>query len=411
MQYRTMPNSDEKLSVLGYGCMRLPTKAGGPHSSIINKDLAKTQIRLAIDNGVNYIDTAYPYHMGASESFLGEVVLKDGYREKVKVASKLPCFFVKKKEQIEEYFEKQLKKLQVEYIDYYLMHALNYETWRRMVDFGIIEFMDKIKKEGKVKHLGFSFHAELEDFIKIVDEYDWEFAQVQYNIIDQNYQAGIEGIEYAYKKGMGIIVMEPLRGGALTSKAPKRVVDLYNKQEVKRTPAEWALRWIWNNPMVTLLLSGMNNEEHILENIRVASETLPNSLTKVDLRIIDEVKTIYDSLLQVNCTGCGYCMPCPAEINIPSAFKNLNDYHMFSKTSAWLNHVQHAGIRTKDGKSHFTSVCIDCGACETKCPQKIQIRQEFKHVRKHLEGPLSRVVAWGGRKFYTRKKKKKSKVE
>ncbi len=406
MQYRTMPGSDEKLSVLGYGCMRLPTKVGGPHSGMINKELACSQIRLAIDNGVNYIDTAFPYHMGASETFLGEVVLKDGYREKVKLATKLPCFFIKKPEQIEEYFQKQLKKLQVDYIDYYLMHALNYETWRKMVDFGIIDFMNKVRSEGTVKHIGFSFHAELDEFKKIVDEYDWEFAQVQYNIIDQHYQAGIEGIEYAHNKGLGIIVMEPLRGGALTSKAPKKVIDLYNKQVIKRSPAEWALRWIWNNPMVTLLLSGMNNEDHIIENMRVASETLPNSLSKEEIKIIDDVKLIYDSLLQVNCTGCGYCMPCPAGINIPLAFKNLNDYHMFSKTSAKLNHIQHAGIRSKDGKGHFTSVCIDCGVCETKCPQHIQIRQEFKHVRKHLEGPLPRFISWIARHFYNKRKKK-----
>ncbi|XMB73128.1 aldo/keto reductase [Mycoplasmatota bacterium WC30] len=409
MQYRKMPNSDEKLSVLGFGCMRLPTKSGGSYSGLIDKQTAKNQIRLAIDNGVNYLDTAFPYHMGASETFLGEVVLKDGYREKVKLATKLPCFFINKKEQIEEYFQKQLKKLQTDYFDYYLMHALNYDTWRKMVGFGIIEFMDKIRKEGKVKHIGFSFHDEPESFIKIVDEYNWEFAQVQYNIIDQHYQAGIEGIEYAHKKGLGIIIMEPLRGGALTSKTPARVLDIYNSQNIKRSPAEWALRWIWNNPMVTLILSGMNNEEHILENIRVANETLPNSVSKEDLLVVDSVKAVYDDLLQVNCTGCGYCMPCPAGINIPAAFKNLNDFHMFAKRGAKIAHLQSAGILTKDGKNHFTSVCIDCGACEQKCPQNIEIRKEFKHVKKHLEGPVMRMIAWGGRAYFSRKNRKKKK--
>ncbi len=404
MQYRSMPNSNEKLSVLGFGCMRLPLVEG--RSNKIDIERAKKQIRYAIDNGVNYIDTAWPYHMGKSESFLGEHVLKDGYREKIKLATKLPCFLIKKQEQFEEYFQKQLDKLQTDYIDYYLMHALNYNTWSKMVDLGIVDFMNKIKAEGRVKHIGFSFHSNLDDFKKIVDAYDWEFTQVQYNILDEYFQAGKEGIEYAHNKGMGVIVMEPLRGGSLVSQIPEEIQKIYDESKFDRTPANWALSFVWNNPMVTLLLSGMNEEKHVEENIEIASRVTPESLTKEELDVIDKVKETYHSLLQVGCTGCGYCVPCPAGINIPGVFKDLNNYHMFNKRKAKLNHMLYSGVFTIDGKPHWTSACIDCGACESKCPQSIEIRKEFKHVKRHLEGPGVKTLA-AILRFYNRQKRKR----
>ncbi len=407
MQYRQMPKSEEKLSVLGYGCMRLPTIGGNP--ARIDKEKAMGQIRTAIDNGVNYIDTAWPYHLGHSEKFLGEYVLKDGYRDKVFLATKLPCFFIKKADQFEEIFQKQLEKLQTDHIDYYLMHALNYNTWSKMVDLGIIDFMDRIKADGRARHIGFSFHSTLGDFKKIVDEYDWEFAQVQYNIIDENFQAGIKGIEYAYDKGLGIIVMEPLRGGSLVTQIPKEIKAIYDKSGFNRTPANWALSFVYNNPKVTLLLSGMNDDEHIKENIEIASSVKPSSLSEAEIDVIRKVKDTYLSLLQVGCTGCGYCVPCPAGIDIPGTFKDLNNYHMFKKGKAVMNHILYSGVMTRDGKPHWTSACIDCGACERKCPQSIEVRKEFKHVRKHLEGPGKKLLASILRAYNNRSKKRKTK--
>lgn len=404
MQYRTMPNSSEKLSALGFGCMRLPTRVGGQASNLIDRERTVKQIRYAIDQGVNYLDTAYPYHLGASESFLGEYVLKDGYREKVNIATKLPCFTINKKESMEEIFNKQMEKLQVDYIDYYLLHALDGKMWSKMLSLDVIEFMNNIRKQGKVRHMGFSFHGTGDDFKKIVDGYDWEFAQVQFNILDEHFQAGIEGIRYAHGKGLGIIVMEPLRGGSLVGKIPNEVQKLYNSAPVKKSPADWALRWIWNHSEITVVLSGMNNEENIRENIKIASEAFPDSLSDTEMGIIENVRKTYQDIMQVGCTGCAYCMPCPAGINIPGAFKNLNNYHMFSKFEARVYHMGYAGVRTEDGKPHWTSTCLNCGQCEKKCPQGIKIREEFKHVQRDLEGAGIKATANIARRIMNREK-------
>lgn len=409
MQYRTMPKSDEKLSVLGYGCMRFPSKGRGSSSliSAIDTEKALKQIRYAIDNGVNYLDTAYPYHGGASEKFLGDYVLKDGYREKVNIATKLPCFSIIKKEKLEEIFNKQLKKLNVDYIDYYLLHSLDGSSWDKMVSLDIIDFMDKIKKEGKIRFMGFSFHGKYEDFIRIVDGYDWDFAQVQYNIIDENFQAGIRGIEYAHKKGLGIITMETLRGGALVGKMPKEILDIYDEAPIKRSAVEWAFRWVYNHPAVTLVLSGMNDMEHIKQNLEIADDAMPNGMTKQEVDIVNKARDKYLELMQVGCTGCGYCMPCPAGIDIPDAFKKLNDYHMFGKVQPTIYHMAYAGIITSDGKPHWTSTCMDCGKCEKACPQHIEVRKEFKKVRKAVEGPVVKAVAAIVRPIMNAGKKKK----
>ncbi len=406
MQYRTMPKSNDKLSILGYGCMRLPTRAGGETSRLIDKSRATQQIHGAIDAGVNYLDTAWLYHLGASESFLGEYVLVDGYREKVFIATKLPCMIISKKEKIEEIFNKQLEKLHVDYIDYYLLHSLKGSTWDKMLSLGIIEFMDKIRKEGKVRHMGFSFHGNHDDFVRIVDAYDWDFAQVQFNILDENFQAGIKGIEYASSKGLGIIVMEPLRGGALVGKIPKEVQKIYDEASVKRSAADWAFRWIYNHPAITLVLSGMNVDEHIRENIKIASDAMPNGLNEEEMSIVQRARDMYLQIMQVNCTGCGYCIPCPAGINIPNSFKNLNNYHMFGKMEAKISHLVINGVMTEDGKPHWTSACIDCGKCEQACPQGIKIREKFKYVQKDLEGVGVRSITKVARFFKNRKDKK-----
>lgn len=393
MLYRKMPKSSDELSILGYGCMRFPTKAG-----LINKPEALKQIRMAIDAGVNYLDTAFPYHGGASESFLGEYVLKDGYREKVKIATKLPTFLVNKREDMDKYFKKQIDKLQVDYIDYYLLHTLDGDLWAKLKSLGVFEFMDKLKESGKIKHIGFSYHGTREDFKVIIDEYDWDFCQIQFNILDENYQAGLEGLNYAASKNIGVIVMEPLRGGQLVGKIPAPVEKIWNQADVKHSPADWALRWIWNHPAVQVVLSGMNEEAHILENIKVASEVLPNSLTEKELEIVKEVKSTYDELLKIRCTGCRYCLPCPAGIDIPFSFQTYNNHHMFDgKFGSKMMYANAVGISSKEVS--WTSMCIDCGKCEEACPQNIEIRKEFLGVQRDIETKAVRIISKIARKI------------
>jgi predicted aldo/keto reductase-like oxidoreductase len=393
-----MPGSAEELSVLGFGAMRLPTRVGGEASSLIDKDAALRQIRMAIDAGVNYLDTAAPYHLGASETFLGEHVLSDSeLRPKINIATKLPCMLIRKREAIQESFHRQLEKLRVDTIDYYLLHSLDGPSWDRMVSFGIREWMDSIRASGKVRRMGFSFHGLKKDFMRICDSYDFEFAQVQFNVLDESFQAGIEGIRHAHSRGMGVIVMEPLRGGSLVGNVPDAVQRVYGSANVQREPVDWALRWVLDHPEVTLLLSGMNNDDHIRQNIAIAEDALPDSMTAQENEIVAQVRSTYNDLLQVGCTSCAYCMPCPAGIDIPSAFKNLNNYHMFGRMGARAQHAMSAGAQTSDGKAHWTTDCTDCGKCEKKCPQEIAVRETFKQIQRDLEGPMTKTIAAGAR--------------
>ncbi len=411
MKYRKMPKSNDELSVLGFGCMRFKQKSGGGGGFFSNFDVetAKEQVLYAIENGVNYLDTAWPYHRGASESFLGEHILSDkSVREKVFIATKLPCMMIYKKEKMEEIFNKQFEKLQVEYIDYYLMHSLDGPTWERMKKLDVFSFIEKIKSEKKVRYVGFSFHGSREEFLKIIEDYDWDFVQVQYNILDENFQAGITGINRAAEKGMGVIVMEPLRGGSLVGKMPKEVKEMYDTAPVKKSAADWALSWVYNNPNVTLLLSGMNEMEHIKENIAIADRAESNGMSSQELAIVDKVRDKYLELMQVGCTGCGYCMPCPAGINIPDAFKYLNSYHMFKNNKSKMDYALYAGAKTPDGKPHWTTSCIDCGKCEKACPQSIKVREEFKKVQSDLETPVMKIFATIIRPLVGGKKQKDS---
>ncbi len=399
MQYRTIKKTNEKLSALGYGCMRLPTKNG-----TIDTELAKAQIRHAIDNGVNYLDTAYNYHAGASESFLGKHILTDGYREKVNIATKMPCFLVNTTAQFESLFEKQRKKLGVEVIDYYLLHTLDGQTFKKMLKLGVIDFMNKLKAEGKIRYMGFSFHDKYENFIPILEAYDWDFCQVQFNIIDEQFQAGIKGIQAAAEKGIGVFIMEPLRGGSLVGRLPKQITELYDQAEIKKTPADWALRWILNHPEVTLVLSGMNDYQHIDENIQTASSALENNMTKQELDIIKQVKDKFDQLVTIKCTGCQYCINCPAKIDIPSAFKHYNDYTLFHKNMTKILYALSAGVQSNDGKPYWATGCVDCGACEKNCPQNLPIRQHLKQVTKTLETPGLKIAAAIARAYYNFRK-------
>ena len=379
MLYRKFGKTNEMVSILGFGCMRLPILPGGDQSKI-DEERATELIRHAIDKGVNYIDTAYPYHGngmgsgGQSEPFLAKA-LKEGYREKVKLATKLPSWLIKTREDMDKYLNEQLERLQTDSIDFYLVHALNKDSWKIVKEAGIAEFLDQAIKDGKIKHAGFSYHEKHEYFNEIVDYYDWSFCQIQFNYLDEDFQAGLKGLQYAAQKGLGVTIMEPLRGGKLALGLPEDVQNEFNKAEIKRTPAEWALRWVWNHPEVSVLLSGMNTMEQVIENLKVADVALENSMTEKELSIVEGAKNIFKSRIKVNCTACSYCMPCPVGVNIPSCFSLYNNYHVFGKEENYKM------LQPKQKASN----CVECGKCETHCPQGISIRQELKNVKAVFE--------------------------
>jgi predicted aldo/keto reductase-like oxidoreductase len=382
MLYRKMPKSGDELSILGFGCMRLASKEDGS----IDEERATKQVRDAIDKGVNYVDTAWPYHMGASEPFLGRA-LADGYREKVKIATKLPSWLIEKREDMDYYLNAQLEKLNTDHIDYYLIHALVGDLWDNVEKLGVADFLDKAKADGRITNAGFSFHGASEDFNRIVDAYDWDFCQIQYNYLDEKNQAGKAGLEYAASKDLGVIIMEPLRGGSLTKTVPQVVEEIWNEAPIKRTTAEWALRWVWNHPEVTVVLSGMSEEAHVEENLRIAGEAHPDSLTEEEMQIIKRVESKYRELMKVECTGCQYCMPCPASVNIPLCFEMYNNLYLEpDPDTVKFMYAVRAGGAVGTGEGEFASQCVQCGQCLEKCPQHIDIPTVLDSVVGELEG-------------------------
>lgn len=380
MLYRKFGKTNEMVSILGFGCMRLPLLPGGDPSKI-DEEFATKLIRYAIDKGVNYIDTAYPYHgrgmatAGQSEPFVGKV-LKDGYREKVKIATKLPSWLINSRSDMDKYLNDQLIRLGTDGIDFYLVHALNDLLWKKVKELGITEFLDHAIRDGRIKHAGFSYHEKQEYFNGIVDSYDWSFCQIQYNYMDEEFQAGRKGLDYAAQKGLGLTIMEPLRGGKLAVNLPADVQKVFDQADIKRTPAEWALRWVWNHPEVSVLLSGMNSMEQVVENINVAKDAVENSFTDKENGIIENAKNIYKQRIKVNCTACGYCMPCPEGVNIPECFSLYNNYYIYGREEAYNFFLQ---------PQQRASNCIECNQCETLCPQSIMISQELKNVRAVFE--------------------------
>lgn len=371
MLYREFGRTGEKLSVLGFGAMRLPVIDND--DTKIDEDKAIKMIRHSIDEGVNYLDTAYVYHGGKSE-YLCAKVMKDGYRDKVKIATKYPCFQDSKT--MMEILEEQLARLEVESIDFYLMHALCHEYWENINKQDYKAFLDEAKNSGKIKYAGFSYHDDIDLFKIIVDDYDWDFCQIQFNYMDEDYQAGIEGMRYAADKGLGIVVMEPLRGGMLSRKdLPKEVEGIWNQASVLRKPAEWALRYIWNYPEIGVVLSGMGTLEQTEDNIKTACQGEPNSLTEEELNLINQVKDYYHKKTRVNCTNCHYCMPCPAGVNIPEhfwAYNHESQFDDFDKAKYWVT----SWLKENEKASN----CIDCGQCELHCPQNITIRKHLKDI-------------------------------
>jgi len=359
-----MGKTNEEVSLLGFGCMRLPTLGG---DSEIDEAKAISMVRKAIDAGVNYLDTAYNYHGGKSEEFVGKVI-QDGYRDKVHIATKMPVWALESPEDCERIFHEQLGRSGVDRVDFYLLHSLNKDYWNKVVQFEVLEFLEKAQAQGFIKHLGFSFHDELPIFREIVDSYPWDFCQIQFNYMDENYQAGLAGLKYAASKGLGVIIMEPLRGGRLVRNLPTEIEVLFEGAPVKRTPAEWALRWVADHPEVTLILSGMNRIEEVEENIRILSEATPNSLSKEEMEVIKQAREIYAQRVKVLCTDCKYCLPCPQGVAIPRVFSMYNDASIYNNFagSRWL--YESLMKKESDGGR-----CVACGQCEAVCPQNIEI--------------------------------------
>ena len=382
----------DKLSILGFGCMRLPTKGG-----TIDEPMAIAMIHDYIEKGVNYFDTAYIYHAGKSESFLGKALL-GGYRERVKIATKLPPYMVKKLDSAKKIISTQLAKLQTDYIDYYLIHMLTDKSmFDRMVSLGVMDYLEQLKKDGTIKNIGFSFHGGKNDFELIVKAYPWDFCQIQYNYLDENNQATKSGLSLAASLGIPVIVMEPLRGGKLVNNLPVEVIQAFQSYDKERTPAEWAFRWIWNHPEVNVVLSGMNNEEQLAQNIKTASDAKENSLTPEELKVFELVKSVLLERTKIPCTACGYCMPCPFGVNIPGCFSIYNDKYLLKDKSIRLKYMQTLGALS--AKPSYASQCKECGKCESHCPQNIPIRKQLKIVRKEMEGVLFKPLVGIARKI------------
>lgn len=393
MQYRVVPKNGDELSALGYGCMRLPGKRIS-----IDEELAARQIYGAIDRGVNYVDTAYPYHNGKSESFLGKILPRDGYRDKVKLATKLPHWSTRSKEEMEKVFSEQLDKLQTDHIDYYLVHSLTGKGWEKAKRKGVIDFLETELASGRIINAGFSFHGAANEFNQIVDDYDWTFCQIQYNFLDTANQAGTAGLQYAASKDMAVMIMEPLRGGNLAKKPPKEVQTVWDRSGRNWSAAEWALRWLYNHPEVTVVLSGMNDDAHIDENIRIASEATAESLTSEESALVTEAADAYHRLMKAECTGCQYCMPCPAGVNIPACFEAYNSYHMFKDRQAKLMYLSRNSDITS-GKTSYASQCVECGKCLEKCPQELDIPVLLKDVKSDMEGVMTKPMVWFAKKL------------
>jgi hypothetical protein len=379
MLRRKMPKSGDELSILGFGCMRLAQKDGR-----IDEERATRQVRLAIDRGVNYVDTAWPYHGGESEPFLGRA-LEDGYRERVHLATKLPAWLVRSEADFDRFLDAQLQKLNTPYIDYYLIHSLNGAEWNRQRELGVADFLDRAKSARKILHAGFSFHGMLPEFQRIVDEYPWEFCQIQYNFLDTEHQAGTAGLRYAAAKGLGVVVMQPLRGGTLVSPPPD-IQAIWSEAAQPRTPAEWALRWVWNHPEAIVALSGMNDESQVEENLAVAAEAYPDSLDEAELALIARAGRRYREIMKVGCTGCGYCQPCPKGVGIAGCFDLYNQFHMFGNVhGAKFMYVVQLGGLTSSPRG-YASLCEQCRDCVERCPQNLDIPALLLQVAAEFEG-------------------------
>ena len=396
MQYRN-DRYGNPISALGFGCMRFTRKDG-------SFDVAKAEkeVLRAVELGVNYFDTAYLYV--GNEACLGEILSRNHLREKVHIATKLPQYKIASAEAIEFCFQEELRRLQTDYIDYYLLHMLtDIASWERLEKLGIRDWIARKKQEGAIRQIGFSFHGNTEMFLKILNAYDWDFCQIQYNYMDENAQAGRKGLRAAAEKGIPVIIMEPLRGGRLVELLPEKARALMERHTPRRSPAEWALRWLWNQPEVTCVLSGMNSLEMVEENCRVASESRAGEFGPEEEAFFEELRRVINEKMKVGCTGCGYCLPCPRGVDIPGIFRCYNELYTESRFAGWKEYVQVIGFRREPG---FASQCVGCGKCRQHCPQGIDIPVLLKKAERAAFPPLHRAIVYPVRRFMFRKTKK-----
>ena len=364
MQYRKFGKLDWQVSALGFGCMRLPTLEGD--RSRIDEPEATRMLHWAIDAGVNYLDTAYPYHDGNSERVVGRA-LQGGYRQKVRLATKMPTWLIESSADFDRYLNEQLQKLGTDHIDFYLLHGLSAERWPKVRDLGVREWAEGAIASGRIRHIGFSFHDKTDVLRQIIDEYDrWALCQIQYNYMDVENQAGTAGLRYAASKGLAVVVMEPLLGGRLVN-PPVAVQALWDMAPVKRSPSDWALQWLWSQPEVSVALSGMSAMEQVEQNLASAAASRVGLLTAEELALVDRVRAAYQALCPIPCTACNYCMPCPNGVAIPQNFAIFNNGRMYNQFAGARAHY----ARTKEEER--ASACIGCRECETKCPQHIPI--------------------------------------
>jgi predicted aldo/keto reductase-like oxidoreductase len=384
MQYRVDKYGNE-LSVLGFGCLRFPQKNGK-----IDMEATRAQIRMAVEEGVNYFDTAYVY--SGSEAALGEILEAEGLRDRVKIATKLPHYLIKSRAALEMMFREELKRLRTDRVEYYLMHMLcDLDTWDRLKKLGMEEWIAEKKASGQIGQIGFSYHGSTEMFCKLVDAYDWDFCQTQYNYLDEHTQAGRRGLHHAAAKGLPVIIMEPLRGGRLVNQLPPEAKRVFEESGKGWTPAQWGLRWLWDQKEVTVVLSGMNSEEMVLENIRTASGARVGDLGTEEQAVIARAVSAIHASVKVGCTGCGYCQPCPKNVDIPGAFAAYNRYHTENPTGAKKDYIKCTLYRKNPTAA---GNCIGCGKCERHCPQGIEIRKELENVKRDLEDGKFRLIRW-----------------
>ncbi len=388
MKYRK-DRAGRELSVLGYGCMRF-TKNG----SEIDLDKAERELMYAIRSGVNYLDTAYVYP--GNEEAVGEILARNHCREDVYLATKLPHYLIRSAAGAQKKFGEELHRLRTDYIDYYLMHMLNdVKTWEKLLSYGIGDWLEEKRAAGQIRNIGFSYHGNTANFKALLDAYDWDFCQIQYNYLDEHTQAGREGLLYAGEKGIPVIIMEPLRGGRLVNDLPKEAKRLI--REAGYTPAELALRWLWAQPQVTCVLSGMNSVEMVKENIRIAGEACVGELPPDQHTLIECVKREIAKSMKVGCTGCGYCMPCPNKVDIPMAFHAYNAKYTEGKRSGMKEYLQSTVMRSEQTSA---SQCIGCGRCEKLCPQGLPIRQMLKEAVQELENTQYKMLKWAVKTFH-----------
>lgn len=389
MQYRKDKKGND-ISLLGYGCMRFARKG-----TSIDVDKAEKEVMTAINGGVNYLDTAYIYP--GSEAAVGEILQRNQCRDRVYIATKLPHYLIKSVEGAEKTFQEELKRLKTDHVDYYLMHMLtDVATWEKLKALGVNRWIESKLASGQIRNIGFSYHGNTEMFCRLVDAYDWDFCQIQYNYMDEHSQAGAEGLKYAHSKGLPVIIMEPLRGGRLVNLLPESAKKLFAQDPEGRKPAELAFRWLFDQPEVTCVLSGMNSVEMVEQNLATVSDGVVGCMTESSRELVRRVREEIRRSTKVGCTGCGYCMPCPKGVDIPGTFRCYNAMYSEKKSSGRMDYLQCTAMRQNTSSA---SQCVQCGKCEQHCPQHIEIRKELKNAAEELETFSYKIARWIVRRF------------